>query len=136
MNDMRIIENCNPVEYPIYPESGIFEDYTSCDFAQFASAIGMSPIMGMGYQVDNTSCWRLGDSNIVIEVTCTGEIGEDGLYGFANFCRDFADIIATALPEMTEYYEIYEYMLNDIAENGVNMFPHYGIVGPYAYVPR
>ena len=130
---LRIADEYKPSAVCPYPEDDCWREY---DFGQFALALGLSPVMGLGTRSDqNSPAWRLGDSDIVVSITCAQQsfATSGGKFLFVEYCRNLADAMALALPGMSDgYAEVYQYMLSDIGKNGV-FFPEYGqIAEPYS----
>lgn len=99
----------------IYPDADFLADYKDNDFGSFISTIQVEALIGMSVR-------RLGDSDIYISLTPTGNIGEKGMEELKKVAKDILELSKEAIPKMTEgYAAFYQYFLEDFEKNGLVM---------------
>mgnify|MGYP006983164610 CR=1 FL=1 len=116
---VKVKEIKTNMDAEIYPEEDYLDDYMHSDFASFISIIQVEAIVGKNIR-------RIGDTGITIELTDTGNTGEEGLNELKQVAREMIRISQKAIPLMSKKYaEFYNFYVNDFEKNGLVM-PAYG----------
>lgn len=97
----------------IFPDNEQMSNDEKSDFGSMIFSLGMKVIIG-------GDCFKLGDSDIQIEVTSTMYQDKQGIEDFKEYERAFAEIVKKALPKMSpKYKDWYRYYLDDFQKNGL-----------------
>lgn len=103
----------------LFPDEENILNYTEYDFASLISILGV-------YCITSGRYYKLGDSNITVEIIQTEKKNEEGIEEIKEYAVDLVKLIKKAIPQMSSIYaEYYDHYVKDFEKNGLKM-PFYG----------